>query len=720
MRKATYLRFMFAVFFAALVIFSGHARADSSPLDLLDTAFVVKGKADQRFDLPDTFPGKASTPLGPGEAMEYHFKTQETSIQVKLIRFPNQPFAVLGFSLPEGMKDAATGDYNLPALAFALKPRQEYPRVFTFEMKAFAPPTHELIPTAGPVILYNDDLDTIIISPLDNFCVGLTSPKGGELLAGIEGEVLEFPEGFTHKVLVYAGKGINASMEEWSSCLRKWHGKERIDPYKDKPLSYLGYWTDNGSYYYYKTEKGMNYEDTMIAVKEDADRLGIPYGYFQLDSWWYEKVMNFWLTGGALVWEPKPEVFPNGVDYLHEAIGLPFVAHNRWYVKKTPHKAEYNFIDGEGWRKPSIPTEQRFWDMIMDNCVKWGVEVYEQDWLVTMYWGVPYLRNGVDHAETWLGQMTGAARDRGLTMQFCMAPPGFFLQNVKLGPIATHTRCSGDYVAGAPKTYYWPKFFKTSMLAWAVGFYPFKDCFMTMPGQRTLRSEKCGVQETLISNLSAGPVGPGDKIGFADKELLMRTCRTDGLLLKPDKPAMPIDEMFLDTKKPFIVTTSSEHSGKRWHYVAGFNIYPAQYKDKSISLSQLDIEDEAVIWDWREQRILDSANRVNFPDKMKKNDYAYYIVAPVLANGMAVIGETEKFITASKKRFSEISADKNSLVIKISGVPGERIKILVYSSGDPESITNKQEEKIKFDYRNSLVSIEIILDSTGADELIVL
>ena len=32
-----------------------------------------------------------------------------------------------------------------------------------------------------------------------------------------------------------------------------------------------------GGYYYYKTEKGMNYEDTIIAVKDYSDAEGIPY-----------------------------------------------------------------------------------------------------------------------------------------------------------------------------------------------------------------------------------------------------------------------------------------------------------------------------------------------------------------------------------------------------------------------------------------------------------
>jgi len=57
------------------------------------------------------------------------------------------------------------------------------------------------------------------------------------------------------------------------------------------------------------------------------------------------------------------------------------------------------------------------------------------------------------------------------------------------------------------------------MFAYAVGMWPYKDCFQSAAGQRTIRNERWGFEETLISNLSGGPVGPGDAIGAADREL---------------------------------------------------------------------------------------------------------------------------------------------------------------------------------------------------------
>jgi hypothetical protein len=44
--------------------------------------------------------------------------------------------------------------------------------------------------------------------------------------------------------------------------------------------------TASRAYYYYTTEKGKNYEDTLIDVKSYATSEQIPYQYVLLDSWY--------------------------------------------------------------------------------------------------------------------------------------------------------------------------------------------------------------------------------------------------------------------------------------------------------------------------------------------------------------------------------------------------------------------------------------------------
>ena len=48
----------------------------------------------------------------------------------------------------------------------------------------------------------------------------------------------------------------------------------------------------------------------------------------------------------------------------------------------------------------------------------------------------------------------------------------------------------------------------------------------------------------VISVLSTGPVGFGDKSGFANASLLLASCARNGVLLKPSLPAAPLDTFF--------------------------------------------------------------------------------------------------------------------------------------------------------------------------------
>jgi hypothetical protein len=539
-----------------------------------------------------------------------------------------------------------TGDWFKPHFALpAISTPATHKRVLTYKVQAFAPSTDEAIPTSGPIILYTDDLSVMIISPLDNFLESMTAPVDGEWRCGFGGLIEKVPAGTVHKVVVVTGHGINDTMFKWGDVIRKWHNHERSDPYAGIGISHLGYYTDNGAMYYYKTAEGMNYHETLIAVKEDADRRGIPFGYFQIDSWWYFKAnkrknMLSMVTSGTLLWEPMPEYFPQGLTVFQEELGLPLVAHNRWYDVNSPYCERYECAPGGG-RKDTV-----------------------------------WLRNGMGNANLWFDTMVNAADARGLTFQLCMASPEFFLQQMKHDNV-THVRVSSDYLAGMFKHHYYPNFHRTSMFAYAVGLWPFKDVFQSASGQRSVRNERWPLEEALISNLSGGPVGPGDAIGAADRELLMRICRDDGMLLKPDRPALPIDLMFLDHQKPWIVTTQSANGIGETMYLAAFNLWPKRTFDFEVSFSDLGLSGEHLIYNWREREFVTGSDKVVF-GRMPKNDAFYNVLCPVQENGMALIGETEKFVTLSAKRFPSITLDGNALSLEVEGVPGEEVLISLY------------------------------------------
>lgn len=75
---------------------------------------------------------------------------------------------------------------------------------------------------------------------------------------------------------------------KWGRVLLKEGGKEPASK-SGLVTDYLGYWTDNGAYYYYNTLPELNYENTMIEMSNYFKYHNIPVRYINYDSWWYLK-----------------------------------------------------------------------------------------------------------------------------------------------------------------------------------------------------------------------------------------------------------------------------------------------------------------------------------------------------------------------------------------------------------------------------------------------
>ncbi|RJO68104.1 MAG: hypothetical protein C4523_07760 [Myxococcales bacterium] len=595
----------------------------------------------------------------------------------------------------------ATGDYAAPAFVYdelAVDPR--YTHALSFMTTPMLPPRLSAVPSPGPLVLYSDALDVLVFSPMDHFFESLILFENGKIRYGLQGELDAVPAGFTQRFLRVEGQGVAATLEHWGDLLLADRNRARRDRYADTGLSHLGYWTDNGAYYYYETEEGMNEAETMLAVAEDARRRGIPYGYLQLDSWWYFKAnMGGLAPGGLIRWEPILEMFPDGLAAFQQNLGLPLILHNRWFAKDNGYRERYSFVDDV---EMAFPLDGGVFDDFMGDAASWGAITYEQDWLMPQFWGVSYLRQGVGRAEQWMAWMDDAAQAHGLTMQLCMAGAAHLLDSLDRAT-PTSVRTSIDYTPSLSKECYWPEFHTVNLLAWALGLWPFKDNFHA--------SETHGEAEALISALSGGMVGAGDQIGLADPELLSRSCRADGLLLKPDRPALPLDAMFLPHTRPFTTFTYSRREGLgQWTYVAAYHlarnhaerssedklwaalsydgldvgelfVFPDEVTDWRLDLERdLGLTGEYVAYDWRSgeaRRVSGELTLAEFPHLY---DFAYLVLAPILPNGVALIGETGKYVTLADRRFADIALDGDRMTVTLAGAPGESVALTIYDA----------------------------------------
>jgi hypothetical protein len=576
-------------------------------------------------------------------------------------------------------------------------------RVFAYRTEVFAPPIKRLHGrvTQGPILLYDNALQGLVMGPADHFMHAYTGLSDDGILShGLEGTLAALPAGTEHRVLLVWGTGVNQTLVRWGTLLRRIHGTSERPVGADPFIGGLGYWTDNGAYYYYRSERGQTYERTLLGAKRVFDQRGIPFQYFQLDSWWYRKIQKpewrrppkAWFSrlvkglaqGGTDVWDGIPTHFPRGLAAFRQDLGLPLAAHARWFSPESSLVPRY---DWELSDFGAVPLEQRFWDDLMTYCVENGIKHYEQDWIISMYNRIPVLRTRLGLMSQMLSQMGAAAQARGITIQYCMAPPGAFLESVR-NPAVTNARTGGDYWARAPKTFFVPDITQANLLCWALGIYPSADVFYSRKTsvftEQFLYRERYPELMALVSVLGAGPVCVGDRAARVDGDLLRQTCTSTGDLVQPDRPLTPNDVMFRPHRKPYLMDTETTLNGFRWHYLLACNLWPRRCRDFSVSPLELGWHDGGVLYDYHSHRcvVVGQGDPIPLPPKTMRLKYC--VLAPWLAPGIALIGCPSKFVTVGRRLFNRVVVTHTRVEVDVRPDPEETLPVLFYvAAGTP-------------------------------------
>ncbi|XP_046547876.1 uncharacterized protein LOC124257776 [Haliotis rubra] len=161
------------------------------------------------------------------------------------------------------------------------------------------------------------------------------------------------------------------------------------------------------------------------------------------------------------------------MQWLYNKTQYPVVAHSMYWSSNTTYATanggKYEFvIDGP----KALPLEERFWTDLLADARKWGLFVYEQDYLGTEFEGINKLLTDIDLGRQWLTQMGNGAAKNGLTIQYCMSFPRHMLQSLEI-PVVTQSRVSHD---NRPNTDNW-KIGVSSIFALSLGIAPYKDNF---------------------------------------------------------------------------------------------------------------------------------------------------------------------------------------------------------------------------------------------------
>ncbi|HEY4784081.1 MAG TPA: hypothetical protein VIH54_19830, partial [Chthoniobacterales bacterium] len=558
----------------------------------------------------------------------------------------------------------------------------------------------------GPWVFFDDVRNTFILSPASDFLISATTRSSSksqsqEIASGIDSRITMLPEGFAHSTILVVEQGINRAFETWGSALARLQGKAQVANGNDGDpiLAKVGYWTDNGATYYYKYEPSLGYEKTLLAIRDEFLEKGVPLGYMQLDSWFYPKGAHAdWKKfDGIYEYVADKSLFPDGLKAFQQHLGIPLVTHSRWIDPESPYHSRYRMSG-------NVVVDPVYWGTVASYLHDAHVLTYEQDWLDERAQSAFNLHDPA----AFMDEMAQALKEQKLTIQYCMPLPRHYLQSTRYENVTT-IRTSGDRF-GRDK---WDEFLYDSRLASSLGVWPWSDVFMSDE-----------LDNLLVSTLSAGPVGVGDRIGTVNRENLLRAVRADGVIVKPDVSLVPTDQAFVEDaqtlKRPMLASAYTDFGTLKAFYVLAY----ARGAEKTVAFTpaSLGLHTRAYVFDYFAHKgtVLDPDK--TFMESLEKESpekgYAYFIVVPLGQSGIAFLGDRDQFVSLGKQRISQLS-DNGTVRVTIQFAHGENSRTVHgYSPIAPvvTSIKGKTGASM-YDSAAHRFTVSVLPDSNGSAEL---
>ncbi|XP_059175515.1 uncharacterized protein LOC131955424 [Physella acuta] len=555
--------------------------------------------------------------------------------------------------------------------------------------------------TGGPLVLFDNSSNAMIISPMSQFMAASNRLELflGELQYGIMGLIDTVPKGYdVDFILYYSDRGINQVIQEWGEFMRMFYNKSPERRNTALTVNYMGYWTDNGAYYYYHTEDGQNYQTTMLDVVKYINQKQIPFKYMQYDSWWYAKGHK----RGTVTWTPEADIFPDGFRYLYEQTKLPFGCHNRYWDNQTTYAkyngGKYNFLS-DTYFGLAVPNDAQFWLDLFNMTKQWGQFIlYEQDWMNWENDQNKALLTDLTLGRKWLTDMgNGAAAYPDIEIQYCMSYSRHILQSLEV-PAVTQARVSEDYHPGGRQ---W-NIGISSMLADAVGLAPFKDTFWTTEQQTGspygADTEPLTELNSLLATLSTGPVGPGDGIGYINLTLLMRCCDSTGQILQPNKPATAINDQikkraFLSYPGPLgeVYTTHSNVSSLIFGIVMAADLQNVYSLTPSSGWTPGLIPPNSVVYSGTaavsQLQPFSESSPLQLGQQCTARLFCLFYTSPVLQLGshtkVILLGELDKWVPMSSKRFRAVAVSDDDVTVELTVNARETVTFNYVTDNDP-------------------------------------
>ena len=426
---------------------------------------IAYGRPQGKLLLSGVKTGKNNDHLGSYESIDLTWKVPDstTTVVTGFRLYSDAPCLVFVQDFPQGFKNYASGNWIVPSVVFPQFLPQFEDRNDLYTWISGGMFTHRfgygnsasVEGTADLLLLADAANKTLILSPYANYLVATqqiapvaavdeTNPSKAAINCGIEGLVQEIPNGFEHQHIMVVGSGIHHTFESWGKVLLGKAGKQVPSKYLGDNLKYPVYWDDYGAYYRehgFKEEGFNSYEDIIIGVSEDAKKHGLKLGAYQvqdLDQLRYKEGL----------FEPRADLFPHGLAWLHEKVGAPLEAYNAWLFPEGPYRKKYPFFSTPKGLVPErsmgdVFYSLEYWRDTAERMASWGATLLQQDFQ-SVYEGDVVMMSGVDKMNAYFQNMAKALQEKNMTIQYCMQMPRNILQSTE-NPIVTSLQGSWDH-----------------------------------------------------------------------------------------------------------------------------------------------------------------------------------------------------------------------------------------------------------------------------------
>ena len=606
-----------------------------------------------------------------------------------------------------------------------------------------------------PLIATNAAFETLVLAPLNKMLFNSVAINHhpARISCGLPKMTNNMKKGSKIATILVYGVGVNKTLDHWGELLRRHHGVAAIEKDADVLLESISYWTNAGSAYWYNTYRNTSYEKTLRQLKNYHQSIGLNFGSYQMDSWWYKKEGDLY-TSGIVEWEPKGATRGKNFNSLfasrrhHKQVDL-FEQNKLSYVQsflKTPLGCHFKQLS-----KDSVYYKNNPDDFIMDkfpvpknkkaatlmfmeifNHPRWNLTYVIHDWLSYMFDNHRAFQD-MDVLKDYFNALNKACRQIGapqnkrghLSVQYCMALPNMTVDSGRLESVTTiRSTCdSNSFLVEGTKRWWWHLY--SSRLITALGKYPFYDNRYSSKSH-THPLAAYSKFEFIWIGLSCGPLGIGDHIGRENVPLIRRCIKHNGQIIKPDVPAMPLDKCFLynphtltNTKGVAVFSYSAIKATIKMEIAPGFE-YRVYYllvynphplgRTVSFSLRVQELPDVMertyVIYNYFTHKIKKVIIGEISGYRLRRRDFHYEIIAP-LVQGIAIFGDVAKHVAMSNQLIAGIEFHEDSCTIKIAYSDGtEKSQYLFYLEMPPEAVLING-VPVEFNYEANMLRVVI-------------